>query len=337
MKIFSTSHPEAAMTSGSAVTRRRRFDSRQLIREYGIVLALIVIVITLSFLNQYFLTVQNISNILLQISVNGLLAIGMTFVMLAGGIDLSVGALLAASGIVAAGLVSGDTPSSAFLGIAAGLGTGALLGAVNGGLVAYLRVPAFVATLGMLSAARGITEVYSKGMPITDLSDNFVLIGQGWLLGITVPVWIYFVCVVAAVIVTRHTRIGRYIYAVGGNARSAVTSGINTRMVIFTTFVLSGLCSGLAGLILTARTTSGLPQAGLGYELDAIAAVVISGTSLSGGVGSMVGSLFGALIIGVINNGLDLMGISSFYQHIIKGVIIVGAVLFDANARREQR
>lgn len=321
----------------SGITSKRSPALAQIARQYGIVLALIVLVIALSFLNKYFLTLQNIQNILLQISVNGLLAIGMTFVMLAGGIDLSVGALLAAAGIVSAGLVAGDNPAAPLVGIGVGLAVGAALGAVNGLLVAYLRVPAFVATLGMLSTARGITEVYSGGMPIPDLSDGFVVLGQGWLFGLTIPVWIYFLAVIAAVIVTRYTRLGRYIYAVGGNVRSAVTSGINTKRVIFTTFVLSGLCAGMAGLILTARTTSGLPQAGLGYELDAIAAVVIGGTSLSGGVGSMVGSLLGALIIGVINNGLDLMGISSFYQHIIKGIIIVGAVLFDANARRDQR
>jgi len=333
MKTSSTSLPDAGTGGGT----RRRVDVAQLAREYGIVIALVVIVVALSFLNPYFLTVQNISNIFLQISINGLLAIGMTFVMLAGGIDLSVGSVLAAAGIVAAGLVSGDDGHGPIVGILAGLGMGALLGAVNGGLVAYLRVPAFVATLGMLSTARGITEVYSGGMPIPDLADGFIDMGQGRFLGITIPVWIYLLCVVISVIVTRTTRFGRYVYAVGGNARSAVTSGINTKLIVFATFVISGVLAGLAGMILTARTTSGLPQAGIGYELDAIAAVVIGGTSLSGGVGTMIGSLFGALIIGVINNGLDLMGISSFYQHIIKGVIIVGAVLFDANARREQR
>ncbi|MCQ8279613.1 ABC transporter permease [Acetobacteraceae bacterium KSS8] len=335
MRTSSTMPPESV--ASALPPARRRPDLGQLAREYGIVVALIVIVVALSFMNPYFLTVRNISNIFLQISINGFLATGMTFVMLAGGIDLSVGSVLAAGGIVAAGLVSGDHAYAPWVGILAGLGTGALLGAVNGGLVAYLRVPAFVATLGMLSTARGITEVYSGGMPIPDLADGFVELGQGRLFGITIPVWIYLACIVVAVVITRNTRFGRYVYAVGGNARSAVTSGINTKLVIFTTFVLSGLLAGLAGMILTARTTSGLPQAGIGYELDAIAAVVIGGTSLSGGVGTMVGSLLGALIIGVINNGLDLMGISSFYQHIIKGVIIVGAVLFDANARREQR
>ncbi len=306
-------------------------------REYAIVLAFIAISAIPAFLSPYFLTVQNLSNILLQISINGLLAIGMTFVVLSGGIDLSVGSILAAAGMISGGLVTGDHPVSLWVAVLVGLGVGGALGGINGILVAWLRVPPFVATLGMLSAARGLTQTWSDGMPIPDLSDNFVPIGQGHFLGLAVPVWIYLGTAVAAAIVLRNTRYGRYVYAVGGNARSAQTSGVRVRLVTFLTYLISGLTAGLAGLILTARTSSALPQAGIGYELDAIAAVVIGGTSLTGGIGGMLGTFFGVLIIGVINNGLDLLGVSSYYQQIIKGVIIVTAVMIDMQARKQTR
>ncbi|MEI9998582.1 MAG: ABC transporter permease [Verrucomicrobiota bacterium] len=304
-------------------------------REYAIVLAFLVISAIPAFLSPYFLTVQNLSNILLQVSINGLLAIGMTFVVLAGGIDLSVGSILAAAGMIAGSLVTGDHPVSIWIALVVGLGLGAGLGGINGVLVAWLRVPPFVATLGMLSAARGLTQTWSDGMPVPDLSDNFVAIGQGHFLGLAVPVWIYLGCALVAAVVLRQTRYGRYVYAVGGNARSAQTSGVSVKFVTFLTFLISGLTAGLAGLILTARTSSALPQAGIGYELDAIAAVVIGGTSLSGGLGGMLGTFFGVLIIGVINNGLDLLGVSSYLQQIIKGVIIVAAVMVDMQARKQ--
>ena len=312
---------------------RRPINVSALLAQYGILLVFVLLCVVLTFANPFFLTEQNISNVLRQTSINGILAIGMTYVILTGGIDLSVGSVLAFSSMVAASLVSGERPQGIFVAVMAGLGTGAALGMVNGLLVSRFGVPPFVATLGMLSVARGLTFIYTDGTPIPNLSPAFRTIGQGFVGPIPVPVFIFAGVALLFWWVLKYTTFGRYIYAVGGNERSARTSGVNTRGVLFGAYIIAGSLAGLAGLILTARTTSALPQAGVSYELDAIAAVVIGGTSLSGGTGSVLGTVIGALIIGVINNGLDLLGVSSYYQQVIKGVIIT-AVLLDVSRRR---
>ncbi len=309
----------------------------RLLARYGIVVAFFVLCALLSFANEYFLTWGNWANVLRQTSINGILAIGMTYVILSGGIDLSVGSMLALCGMVAGSLVTGVGARPPMVAILAGIATGIVLGAVNGLLVARLSVPPFVATLGMLSVARGLTFIYSDGMPIPNLSAGFRFIGQGDLFGVPMPIILLLAVFSVFYFVLAYTTYGRYVYAVGGSEKSAKTSGISTRAITFSVYVICGGLAGLAGMILAARTTSALPQAGVSYELDAIAAVVIGGTSLStGGVGSLVGTLFGALIIGVINNGLDLMGVSSYYQQVIKGLIIVAAVLLDTFTRRRQ-
>jgi putative xylitol transport system permease protein len=296
---------------------------------YGIVIAFFALCVILAFANPYFLTRGNVVNVLRQTSINGILAVGMTFVILTGGIDLSVGSVLAFCGMVSASFVTGLAPWNPAFAVLLGVLCGLLLGSVNGMLVAKLRVPPFVATLGMLSVARGLTFIYNDGMPVPNLSPSYRFIGQGLVLGIPVPVLVFAAVAAVAWIVLQYTTYGRYVYAVGGNERSAKTSGINTRRIIFSVYAVAGALAGLSAQVLTARTTSALPQAGVAYELDAIAAVVIGGTSLSGGIGGLVGTIFGALIIGVINNGLDLMGVSSYYQQVIKGTIIVLAVLLD--------
>ena len=313
---------------------RRPINVSALLAQYGILLVFVLLCVVLTFANPFFLTEQNISNVLRQTSINGILAIGMTYVILTGGIDLSVGSVLAFSSMVAASLVSGEQPQGVFVAIMAGLGTGAALGMVNGLLVSRFGVPPFVATLGMLSVARGLTFIYTDGTPIPNLSPAFRTIGQGFVGPVPVPVFIFAGVALLFWWVLKYTTFGRYIYAVGGNERSARTSGVNTRGVLFGAYIIAGSLAGLAGLILTARTTSALPQAGVSYELDAIAAVVIGGTSLSGGTGSVLGTVIGALIIGVINNGLDLLGVSSYYQQVIKGVIIITAVLLDVSRQR---
>ena len=313
---------------------RRPINVSALLAQYGILLVFVLLCVVLTFANPFFLTEQNISNVLRQTSINGILAIGMTYVILTGGIDLSVGSVLAFSSMVAASLVSGEQPQGVFVAIMAGLGTGAALGMVNGLLVSRFGVPPFVATLGMLSVARGLTFIYTDGTPIPNLSPAFRTIGQGFVGPVPVPVFIFAGVALLFWWVLKYTTFGRYIYAVGGNERSARTSGVNTRGVLFGAYIIAGSLAGLAGLILTARTTSALPQAGVSYELDAIAAVVIGGTSLSGGTGSVLGTVIGALIIGGINNGLDLLGVSSYYQQVIKGVIIITAVLLDVSRRR---
>ncbi|MFM0499884.1 ABC transporter permease [Paraburkholderia caffeinilytica] len=316
-------------------SQSRSAHMRDIYRRYGIVAVLIVLCIVLSFANQYFLTLGNIADILRQTSINGILAVGMTYIVLTAGIDLSVGSTLALAGIVSASLVTGPHPHGAAFGLTAGLAVGAAVGAINGVLVARLSIPPFVATLGMLSAARGLTYIYNDGMPVTDLPDGYLSIGTGTIAGIPVPIIVFALVVVLFWFVLRYTTYGRYVYAVGGNARSAKTSGISTGKIIFSVYVIGGLLAGLAGIILAARTTSALPQAGMSYELDAIAAVVIGGTSLSGGTGSLGGTVVGALLIGVINNGLNLLGVSSYYQQVVKGVIIVGAVLLDASRKKQ--
>ena len=324
---------EAGLGAKPAASARLRLAGGQAMSRYGIIIAFVALCLGLSLLNEYFLTSGNITNVLRQASINGILAVGLTFVILPGGIDLSVGSLLALCGILGAQFVTGANPGNPATALAVGIGAGLALGMVNGLLVAYLRVPAFVATLGMLSVARGLTFISNGGMPVPNLSPAFRTLGQGFVAGVPVPVILFALTVLLAWVALRFTTYGRYVYAVGGNERSARTSGIDTRRVVFSVYAVSGALAGLAGLMLAARTTSALPQAGVSYELDAIAAVVIGGTSLTGGIGSPVGTLFGALIIAVISNGLDLMGVSSYYQQVIKGVIIVLAVLLDTSRR----
>ena len=320
-------------TTSSWLNSDRR---RMIVQEYGIFLAFLLLVAILSVSNEFFLTPGNISNVLLQTSINGVLAIGMTFVILTRGIDLSVGSVVALAGMVSASFVTSSAtagiagaPYPMVVALAVGILVGVGCGALVGLIVSRFSVPAFVATLGMLSAARGATLIYGGGRPVPALSPEFRWIGTGNILGIPMPVILLAVVFLVSWWVLTRTRFGRYIYAVGGNPHAAKTSGLNVTRIRFMVYVISGALSGLAGMILSARTGSALPQAGIAYELDAIAAVVIGGTSLSGGVGRVTGTLIGALIIGVMNNGLDLMGIQSYYQQVLKGALIVGAVMLD--------
>lgn len=313
------------------------------VAKYGILLALIIVCVSLAFFNEYFLTTRNILNVLRQTSINGILAIGMTFVILTRGIDLSVGSVVALAGVVSASLATTSStamvaggPYPAALALSVGVLVGMAAGFVSGVIVSRFNVPAFVATLGMLSAARGLTLLYSEGRPVPALTPEFRYIGTGDILGIPMPVVIFAVVFVIAWWVLGATRFGRHVYAAGGNPHAATVSGISVRRIRLLVYVISGALAGLAGMILAARTGSALTQAGIAYELDAIAAVVIGGTSLAGGVGRVTGTLIGALLIGVVNNGLDLMGVESYYQQVIKGVLIVAAVMLDqARNRRE--
>ena len=312
---------------------RPRFSA--LAQRYGILAAFLVICVVLSVASPYFLTTRNVLNVLLQTSINGILAIGMTFVILTRGIDLSVGSVAALAGVVSASLATTSAaavaggPHPAALALGAGLLAGLVAGAINGAIVARFSVPAFVATLGMLSAARGATLLYTDGRPVPALTDGYRWIGASDVAGLPVPVLVFLVVFAAAWWVLSHTRFGRHVYATGGNPHAAEVSGVNVRRVRFLVYVISGALAGLAGMILAARTGSALTQAGMAYELDAIAAVVIGGTSLAGGVGRVTGTVIGALLIGVVNNGLDLLGVESYYQQVIKGVLIVAAVMLD--------
>lgn len=304
-----------------------RADWRGLLGRFGLLLAFIAMALALSFLSDRFFTVPNVINVLRQISVNALLAFGMTVVIIGAGIDLSVGSLLAFSGAIVAGAaVAGLHP---LLAIALGLGVGVALGAFNGLFVGYGRIAPFIVTLAALTIFRGMTLVYTDGRPISGLPEAFYVIGNESLLGVPVPVWIMVGFLLVTHFILRHTALGRSVYAVGGNEEAASLSGIPVARVQLFTYAYSGLAAALAALVLTGRLNSAQPTAGSGFELDAIAAVVVGGTSLFGGRGHVWGTLLGALIIGVLNNGMNLLGVSSFYQLIVKGGVILAALLIE--------
>lgn len=298
----------------------------------------------MTILSDKFLTPENGWNILRQISINLCLSIGMTLIILSGGIDLSVGAVLAFAGAVAAGVLKNGLPIpmfdvvikfTVFGAILCGVGVGLALGAFNGWVITQFSIPPFVATLGMFSIARGMTMLWTGGFPITGLGDGFGFMGTGVLLGAPMPVWISVFLVAAFVLLTRKTRFGRYLYAVGGNERASLLTGLRVNRIKIWVYTLGGGLAGLAGLLVTARLDSAQPNAGIGYELDSIAAVVIGGASLSGGRGSVIGTVLGCLIIGVLNNGLFLLNVSPFWQQIIKGFVILSAVAIDkANSNK---
>ncbi len=308
-------------------------------------IALLLMIVAMSLLSDKFLTVNNGWNVMRQISVNVCISVGMTLVILTGGIDLSVGSVLAFSGAVAAGLLKngiaieslnlfvGFTLLGAVLG---GLLVGAALGTVNGLAITRFRVPPFVATLAMLTMVRGMTMLWTGGFPITGLGEHFAFLGTGWFLSIPMPVWISAFIVTVFIIVSRKTRFGRYIYAVGGNERAAKLSGLDVNKIKRSVYMLAGILSAVGGIIITARLDSAQPNAGMGYELDSIAAVVIGGTSLSGGRGSVIGTVQGALIIGVLNNGLVLLNVSPFWQQVIKGLVILLAVIIDRSSSKHR-
>lgn len=344
------------MNSAHSLTPRVSFLTRnkQRMHKYGIIIAFFVLCLIVAIIGEYqvaqnawssnyFLSSENMLIVLRQVSINGILAIGMTFVIITAGVDLSVGSVLALSGIVAArfatnnsGLAIGDTATAVMMPMIVALGIGIICGLINGTVLARYRLQPFIVTMGMLSAARGLTLLTTDGNPVSQLNRDFRWLGNSYIAGIPVPVIIFIVLFALAWLLLNKTTFGRYVYAVGGNPKSARTSGINVTRIKVLVYTLCGALAGVAGLILTARTGSAQTNAGAGYELDAIAAVVIGGTSMAGGVGTLVGTFFGVLIIGVMNNGLDLLGVQSYYQQIIKGALIVVAVLLDPS-RKQQR
>jgi ribose/xylose/arabinose/galactoside ABC-type transport system permease subunit len=308
-------------------TQTKQKNYGALLAKMGPLLGLLLIVIVLTFLSDRFLSVNNLLNVARQVSLNAIIAVGMTMVIITGGIDLSVGSTFALAGSITAGLmVAGSDTWTAVL---AGLAVGALLGAGNGLLITRGGIPPFIATLGIMTIARGATLVYSDGRPITGMTESFRSIGAGYVGPIPVPVLIMGAVVLAAYVILTRTKLGRYIYAIGGNQEATRLSGINTNFYTWLVYILCGLLSALSGIILTSRLNSAQPTAGMGFELDAIAAVVLGGTSLAGGVGGVMGTLVGAMIIGVLDNGLNLLNVSSFYQQIAKGGVILLAVLLD--------
>lgn len=297
-------------------------------RKYGILMVLVIMWLLLMAVSPTFRTTKNAVNILRQVSVNGIIAIGMTFVIMTGGIDLTVGSLVAVAGVVTSSILVAN-PSNVVIAVAAGIIVCGLFGAMNGFFVAYMGVPPFVATLAGMTIARGFAYVYSDGKPYTLASDGFSLIGKG-----AAPIVIFVVILFVCHVFLSKMKFGRYIYAVGGNVKAAEASGVKVKSILMKVYILSGVLSGIAGIVLASRTNSGQPAVGTGYETDAIAAAVIGGTSMTGGIGTIPGTLIGILIIGTLNNGLNLLDVSSYYQQIIKGLIILGAVCFDIMSKK---
>lgn len=297
----------------------------------GIIIALLILCVFLSVFpgtSESFPTVRNVFNVLRQISSNLLLACGMTMVIILGGIDLSVGSVIALSGVLAAGCVSryGMAIAPAMI---VGVLIGIVFGAFNGAVVAKTTIPPFIVTLATMNIARGLAGVYTGGSPVRVVSDEWQFLGAGYIGGVPVPVIIMILVFIASILIVNRTKMGRYIYAVGGNVQAAKFSGINVAKVKFFVYTYTGFLAGLAGIILASRMYSGQPTAGEGAEMDAIAAVVVGGTSMSGGSGKLGGTLIGALIIGILNNGLNLMNVNSFWQTVVKGVVILLAVFLD--------
>jgi ribose transport system permease protein len=294
-------------------------------------IGLIVLVVAVSIASPDFLDIGNLLNVLRQTSINAVIAMGMTFVILTAGIDLSVGAVLALCGAFAASLIAGGYGLSITVPLV--ILAGIALGALSGLVITYGAVQPFIATLVSMTVLRGVVLVYSNGTPIDAssgaASDAFGNLGAGYVFGIPIPVVAAAVVFAGCWVALTQTRFGRYVYAIGGNENVTRLSGVNVTLIKIAVYAVSGLLSALAGIILTARLESAQPNAGLGYELDAIAAVVVGGTSLAGGIGTMTGTVIGALIIGILNNALNLMDVSSYYQMIAKGSVILLAVLAD--------
>lgn len=294
-------------------------------------IGLLILSIAVSIMSPRFLTKNNLLNVFRQTSINAIIAAGMTFVILIGGIDLSVGSILGFSGAISAGILASG--GSIWFGLFVALFIGAMSGLINGIIITKGKVQPFIATLAMMTILRGATMVYTSGRPIavstSKVSPIFRWIGAGSVFGIPVPIILMFIVFIICYYILNEIKLGRHIYAVGGNEEAALLSGVNIDRVKITAHMISGVLAAIAGLIITSRLSSAQPTAGDGYELDAIAAVVLGGTSMVGGQGTILGTIVGALIIGVLNNALNLMDVQSYYQLIAKGVVILIAVLMD--------
>jgi len=300
----------------------------------GILAGLVVLCVVIAVLNPNFLTTNNLLNVLRQTSTNLYLALAMTMVIILGGIDLSVGSVMAVSGVVTAMLIA-LFGAPLFVAVAAGLLVGILFGALNGYVAATTVIPPFIITLATLNIGRGAAYVLTDGQPVRVMSDAFNFIGSGYIGGfLPTPVLYSVIFVILCYLIMNKTKMGRYIYAVGGNPEAARFSGINIKRVKFFAYTFSGFMAGFAGIVLASRMFSGQPTAGVAAELDAIAAVVLGGTSMTGGYGRIGGTVIGALIIGVLSNGLNLIGVSSFWQYIVKGIVILIAVYADVIKRK---
>jgi len=299
------------------------------IRFYTVPLgALVFLCVFMAIASPTFLKVDNLLNILRQVSINGMLALAMTFVILTGGIDLSVGALLAFTGTLAAGLIAKNNVSVPFA-ITIALFAGTMIGAINGVIISKSRIAPFIVTLAMMNIVRGLSYIYTGGLPIRVVMSSFNRIGQGYLGTIPNPVLYFLILYIILDFILKRTSFGRHVYSIGDSPEASWFAGINVNRTKFIVYALTGFITAIAGIVLSSRMYSGQPTAGQGYELDAVAACVLGGASMSGGTGRLTGTLYGALVIGVLNNGLNILNINSFWQLIAKGLVILLAVYID--------
>ncbi|MDL2398949.1 ABC transporter permease [Rhizobium mayense] len=321
--------PMAVVAKGAtakSLTKQGGIDFARIYRKYGTILIFVGICILASLLSPTFLTEANLTNVLRQVVVVSLLACGVTFIIILGQIDVSLGSVLALCGVIATSVMA--TTGSITLAVLAGVAMGIVTGTINGFVITFFRIPSFIMTLAMTTVARGAVLLYTGGAPVSGLGE-FKVIGQGSVGPVPISVLILAVFVVISWILLNKTKFGRYVYAVGGNDRAARASGINPDSIVVKAFIYNGILCAIAGIVLMSRINSGQPAGGVGYEFDAITAVVVGGTSLMGGTGTITGTIIGSMIIGVINNILNLMNVSSYWQQIIKGLIIAIAVILD--------
>ena len=308
-----------------------RVRTRDLVGKYGLLISFTLMCMLLMLASDRFLTPENITNVLRISAINAIIAVGMTFVILTAGIDLSVGAIAALAAVVAASVVHrGGSVAAAW---ATCLLIGVLLGSANGALTILLRIPPFITTLGMMTIARGLALTFTQGRPITGLAVDFRYPGAGFLGPLPMPIVVAAVVFALGYVILTRTTLGEYVRAMGNNPVAARLAGISTNRVTVLVYAMSGLLSALAGLVLIGRLDSAAPTIGVGYEFDAIAAVVVGGTSFSGGTGGLGGTLLGVLIIGVLNNGLNLLNVSALWEQVVKGVVITVALLIYKSAR----
>lgn len=331
------------MATTTTADVKSKFDTAAFIKQYAIIGILIIFVVVLTFATGgKFLQTQNLLNVVTQVAAIGIIAIGMTFVIITLGIDLSVGSILAVAAVVSTSLAQLPSATAKYpdlhlpviVAVLAGIAVGALAGWTNGFLIATFKIAPFIATLGMMSSARGLALIYSDGRPISRLDPTFNFLGQNAILGIPVPIIIFAIVAVTAHVILNYTRFGRHVYAIGGNEQAARVSGINLKRATIVIYTLCGLLAGIAGVISAGRIGSGNPQLGTGIELDAITAAVIGGTSFKGGIGTIWGTVIGALIIQSLNTGLVLLGMNDFVQMVVKGAIIIIAVILDERKNR---
>ncbi len=321
------------MTEKNLVSNQfaRKTKIYNLISDFSLIAVFIVEVIIFSRLSPYFLTADNLLNVSLQASITAIIAAGMTFVILTAGIDLSVGSLVALSGVIATSLLKIDASAGIVFIIAllGGLIFGAASGTAAGIFITKFKITPFIVTLALMTIWRGAAFVYTEGRPVWGLPEAFSALGGDRILGIPIPTVIMFFVFISAHIVLTKTKFGRYVYAVGGNLEAARLAGIKTNQIIISVYIISGVLSAISGILLASRMNSGQPNAGLMYELDVIAAVVVGGTSLFGGRGTIIGTFIGSMLIAVLRNGLNLINVGSYVQQVIVGVVILLAVLLD--------